>query len=376
MQFSDLGSGFNIADLNAGNAGTESYQTYYWDKPGEFHAAVSGYLPVVGGTPTGLKYHAVETSTQWHLISPFFYQVWNKTPSLAISSFTSKIKSYGVKSFYLSVPECFSTPLANIPSRIGGNWVTLGTFANLTTQLNALGGETVSGYTYRDYYLMGLRDMAFAAARPEEAQDAIANGGMRAVDAKVRLLKGVVLAAEYSGLGNVDFNRYEEGAVASVLWKIPRQIIYYNKLALAFGNKDTAAFNTSSSFSIKNEIRFQGYQSYQDTPTYSAGFVDTNNTIAGIGRGTLFKAEEYWSDWNQKWAGLSDVVPNYRFNQADIDWFMYNIQDGTAPNVYPSNIGLYKINAKIPPHTIYIAGSTSFGNGHETTQPAAYIFPF
>lgn len=371
--FWDLGAArVNVADINAGSAGTNSYHTYYWDRPTELHSVV-GYTPVVGGGATGLLHHGVETSTEAHRVSPYFYEVRNKSTS-ALVSFVSKVQGYGIKSFYLSIPECYSSPLANIPARSGGNWVTLGTFANLTTQLGAIGGESPVGFTYRDYYLMGLRDMAFAAARPDEGATVFTTpGNLREVDAKTRLLKSAVINVQYNGLDNVDFNRLEEGTTVTTLWKIPRHIIYYNKVACAFANTDSAAFNSNSSFSL-NTTRFQGHQSFQDPPTYTGGVFNAAHLVAAQGRGTLFKAEDYWAAWTQKWSFDADVSQNYRFNQADIDWYMYNITDGTAGAMYPSAVNLYKTNAWNPPHTL-MAG-VAWGQGLETNVAGSQLFPW
>lgn len=375
--FWDLGAArASVADINAGNAGTNSFQTYYWDRPAELHS-ILGYTPVVGGTATGILYHGVETSTELHRVSPYFYEIRNKSTGNLVS-FTSKVQGYGIKSFYLSVPECYTTPLANVPARSGGAWVTLGTFANLTDQLAYLGGESPVGYTYRDYYLMGLRDMAFAAARPEVAQDALTNGTLKAMDSKARILKGVVINVKYSGLANTGFSRLEEGTNQSILWKIPRQIIYYNKIATSFAIKNTDEHNTNTTASLDlNTLRFQGYNAFQAVPGGTA-FTSTH-LVAGEGRGKLFKAEEYWSEWNQAWSSDPQSGANslqyQRFNEADIDWYMWNIEDGIAPSVYPSSVGLFKINGRNPPFTLVRRG-TNFEAGSETSTAGAYMFPW
>lgn len=372
--FWDLGAArTNVADIHSADAGTNSYHTYYWDRPLELHS-ILGYTPVVGLNATGLNYHGVETATELHRVSPYFYEVRNKTTG-SLVSFTSKVQGYGIKSFYLSVPECYSSPLANIPARSGGTWVLLGTFANLTDQLAYIGGESPIGYTYRDYYLMGLRDMAFAAARPDATQTAFASGNVKQITHKTRLLKGTVINVQYSGLDNVDFNRLEENVSQSVLWKIPRQIIYYNKVATGFAIQNPDAYNTSTTASLDlASVRFQGYQTFQATPIGTA-FTNTH-LVAAEGRGTLFKAESYWQAWNQAWTTDptgTNSIQYQSFNQADIDWYMYNMKDGTAPNLYPDNIGLYKINARNPPFTIQF---NTFTSGGETAVLGEYLFPW
>jgi len=372
--FWDLGAEReNIADITASVAGTNSYQTYYWDRPGELHN-LNGYTPVAGASPTGLLYHGVETSTYLYRISPFFVEKRLKADG-SLVSFSSKVQGYGIKSFYLSVPECYSSPLANIPAMSGGSFVTLASIGTLTTQLNALGGESPSGVLYRDYYLMGLRDMAFAAARPDPGIDWIeGTTNARQIDAKVRATKGLVLASEYTGLADTQFGRLEAGTNHTVLWKIPRQIIYYNKVALAYSNKDSAPINTSSAFTNdKKATRFQGYQAYQSA--YISSYFNTSHSVAAIGRGTLFKAEEYWADWNQKWTHDADVTNFYRFNHADIDWFMYNIGDNGAAPGYTSDVGLFKVNGRTPSYTI-INDLSSWGTGFETSIASTYMFPW
>jgi len=355
----------NVADTAGTGDNLDNYKAYFWDSYGELYST-TGY-----GTTTGLKYHAVDDGTHLYKVSPFFYEKRLKVGG-SLVQFTSKLKGYGIKHFYLSVPECHTTALANIPIAASNTtYFTATTNAALVTSLNAIGGDNEAGSPQRDLYLMGLRDMAFAAARPTPGANDLQGGSstVKSRDAKVRYYKGAVLSAAYTNLADATYIPFENpnATVQTVLWKIPRQMIYYNKAALAFSNKDNAAMNTNSAFN-SNSVRFQGYNSVQPDYTNAATFPNHNSSSAGLGLGTLFKANHYWSEWCNKWDTDSGDVQNYRYNEADIDWYLYNMIDGAT------NIGLYKTNAKNPPFTS--STSSSWGAGTELNNQGRFYFPW
>jgi hypothetical protein len=287
----------------------------FWDDPDELYNTAGYNL----GAPTPIKYHGVNNGTLKYRTSPYFFQTLNQ--SNVQQSYASKVQTYGIKSFYLSIPECHTSCLAGLPAAHS----TTEYFApgvspaspdinGLITSLTAIGDEDAS--SYRDFYLMGLRDLAFAGSRPTSNLN---TSTVKGKDNVSRLKKSYFIKATYNGLTNKLFKRLEDtsGSSLSCLWKIPKQIIYYNQAALALGVPGTGGpYDTDANLS-NISVRFTGYSKLLGTPT------NTTSTILADGQGKYFKADAYWSDWCQKW----DTDPNpgsdlsyHRFNEADIDW--------------------------------------------------------
>ena len=320
------------------NQGLMNPATALWDSPEELYSA-AGYGIVVSPP---LRKHGVQIADlgRRYYSSPYFS--YNTDANGADLSYKSKVRGYGIKSFYLSIPGSSTSCLSEIPevNSDGTTYFTVpGTVATLsefTTALNAIGDESTP--VYRDYYLMGLRDMAFAGARPTPSL----NVNAKDKDALSRYKKGNLISAEYTGLSNVTFKRLEDSndAGSNCLWKIPKQIIYYNKAALAFADKTTSDLTTASALQ-KNTVRFTGYSKCIGT----TGTANANSTVMVSGMGNYYKADAVWSDWCASWS--TDGSPNndtYRFNEADIDWITQNIT--TSSN----DLTLYRSYGKSPPY--------------------------
>ena len=310
--------------------------TALWDSPEELYSA-TGYAI---GTTT-LRKHGVQVTSgsgRKHYTSPYF--TYNTDSAGAGPIYTSKVKGYGIKTFYLSIPDSSTSCLSSIPKMDSTSvyFTAPGiiSLATLTTALNVIGNENAA--SYRDYYLMGLREMAFASSRPIVSVVST----VKDRDAVSRLKKGYLISAEYTGLENYTFKRLEDsGDVGSnCLWKIPKQIIYYNKAALALADKTTITLNTSGSFA-KNTVRFSGYSQCLATTT------NANTSVLVSGIGAYFKADAVWSAWCASWS--TDAVNNdfIRFNEADIDWITQDVTTAT------SSLNLFRIFGQVPPYSYF-----------------------
>ena len=328
-------------DLTTGQ-GLMSPATALWDSPEELYST-AGY----GIGATTLKTHGVQVDNgsgglgRKYYTSPYF--TYDTDSAGAGPVYKSKVKGYGIKTFYLSIPGSSTSCLSEIPETATDSTyfsTTTIPLVDLTTALNAIGDESTP--VYRDYYLMGLRDMAFASARPVISVVAT----VKDRDAVSRLKKGYLISAEYTGLADYSFKRLEDSGDASslCLWKIPKQIIYYNKAALALANKDALSLNTSQSFA-RNTVRFTGYSKCIG----AAGTANTNSTVMVSGMGSYYKADAVWSDWCASWS--TDAANNdfIRFNEADIDWVVQNIITDQT------NVNLYRLYGKSPPFANYNA---------------------
>ncbi len=331
-------------------------KSMFWDSPQELYSA-SGYGTTA---PTPVLWHGVKDTVAniTYRESPYFRQNLVATTGTQIS-YQSKLWGYGVRSFYLSIPESSSTNLRGLPSINGDNTyfsTSNASIATLKTAFNALG--TASDQTYRDYYLLGLRDMAFAAVRPNP--NSISNTKNR--DATTRYNKGLLIVGDYNGFEDILFKRLESSDTAlNALWKIPKQMIYYNKAALALADITTSAITTGSAFNI-NTVRFSGQSILQGDIT---NFSSSTATI--LGNGQIFKADSYWSDWMRYWSTDSNITGNYRFNESMVDWIAGNV------SATPTDLKLFRVYANIPPYTIY---SGSSFNGTDTGATAEVFFPW
>lgn len=355
--------------------------TMFWNKPEELYST-DGYY---SGAGTLLQYFSISNATGTYSVSPYFTRV--ATPG---SVFTSKIECYGVKHFYLSVPECVTSCLSSIPVRENSAFSTLASLGGASA-LGLSGKLTVnstprfidvnSGVTvkYHDFYLAALRDFAFAAMndRIEVASGGEvvspfplpnqewenSNNNVVVKERFVRRRKASLISAEYNTFKDVSFKRLESSETAvNVLWKIPEQIIYYNKAALALAwDKNTTSFpavqgdghggnpqltqppGTNSYFSknagdlnsLRNHVRFEGW-SRPRTTDYGTG---TTNWKAN--NGTVFKADGVWQDWNFQWVGQYYTDNPFFFGHADIDWMLSDVGTTALGNVSGVNMRLF-----------------------------------
>jgi hypothetical protein len=234
-RFSNIGHQTNNEPL-------DSVLSLYWDKPQELYNITM--WDNVGGFNTLLYHGVVDLSnpTKTYKVSPYFYSLAD-TATPANDYWKSKIHGYGItsKGFYLSVPECYTTCLERIPifSSEGTNETN-----HVYTQLTNLGAQTVTSQqkfdslsawngTYLDTYLEGLRDLLSAA--PYKGGFTTMTASIKRREYAARHHKGNLLDAIYKGFENISFKRLELSESDKVcLWKIPKNIVYYNKYALSF----------------------------------------------------------------------------------------------------------------------------------------------
>ena len=405
-----------------------SLDTAFWDHPRELYSAW-GYVPidiayypspggdsstqdasgmvakalfynnngsvVVGGvTETGLARTKIE--------SPFFtgdmYTVAGVsqcTPTVTPGSpgacrraveLTSKLYGLNIKSFYLSIPECKTTSLyipilrntTTSPYTLIGSEVD---HIDILPSINAIGMETEAHNQTlfaRDYYLLGLRDLAFASTRRlEQFSGSVSMVNTKWRDTLVRYAKGDAIQAEYNGCNHTFFKRLETSEVyKQITFKIPEQIIYYNKAALALSDKTyspvSGGISRASAVGDKTNVRFQGYYrpyfAGLDTKTDSE-FDSVRVIRGGLGNGGFipqgsyyWKADSVWAGWTSAWTGLSGLDTEDRqynvqtFNEACIDWITWGTQIGSNAIVTTPNY--FRTVQNLPP-TTYINTSVS-----------------
>lgn len=304
---------------NASGDKLVNYKISYWDSPQDFYNV--GMISNINL----LRYHGVTTSGgQNYRDSPYFYK--NDT------TYISKVTGKKIRAFYLNVPECYTTALCNIPISTSNAFTILSNLTNngaLTSPANPV---------YRDEYLVALRDFAFAGVRSGLG---IVDNSAKQHDHQARYAKAFLLSADYQGFEDVSYKRLEltnqEEAPSLCLFKIPKQIIYYNKKALTFvvnANQPVTSNNiwpeTAFGSSLANNstysatVRFTGAGDLGPTTG-----LNQSSTVTVPRMGSIFKAAEFWGNWTSTWSG--DTVEH--FNEADIDWIVSGVAAGTSPNL-------------------------------------------
>lgn len=291
-----------------------NYKISYWDSPQDFYN-----VSMLSNINT-LRYHGVTTSNnENYRDNPYFYK--NNT------TYISKVTGKKIKAFYLNVPECYTTALCNIPISTSNTFTTLNTLTS--GGIAALISPT--SLSYRDEYLTALRDFAFAGVRSGLSSV----NTVKQYDHQARFAKSFLLSADYNGFEDVSYKRLEltnqEESPSLCLFKIPKQIIYYNKKALTFivnQNQPITTINwpetgfgssaaTNSTYS--SSVRFTGSGELNNT-------ANNSSTVTVQNMGALFKADEFWGNWTSTWSGDSIA----HFNEADIDWIVSGVQPGTS----------------------------------------------
>jgi hypothetical protein len=312
-----------LAAPDAGNGDNlRSYKNMFWDNPNELYALNMWSL---GITASGIKYHGVTTGGTIYRDTPYAYQ----TETAGVQTTDSKFNSYGVypKGFYLNIPESSSTNLRSLKA-VGtdGNFYKLSspngaaaiTSDELITYLNALYGYNLGRI---DYYLQQLRNFAFASLRSDPGFVAFSTA--KADEQTARYQKARFIFATYSPFEDISYKRHEIVENAdTVLWKIPKVMIYYNRAAIALSN-DTVTGQTSNTAASTlatagffKKIRFSGHGEFH-------GVVGSypNSTLTAEGLGFPFKADSYWADWVSKWSTDGGTTQDlYSYGEADIDW--------------------------------------------------------
>lgn len=288
-----------------------NFKIAFWDSPHElYHASMWTSID-------SLEYHGVTTSGSLLYKQNAYFSVDNGTR-------ISKLYGKGIKAsgFYLNVPECYTTAWCNIPVTH-----TATTFTT-TSNINLINMTTPISPTYRDEYLTALRDYAFAGARAGLS----ATSSNLHQDYNSRLSKAHLLNADYLGIEDVSYKRLESSDLAqNCLFKIPKQMVYYNKLAMAFHPSYTTTLNTGgNTWPITNigttepngstfsqDVRFNGSGDLLYPATLT-----TQSTLSEAGMGSIYKSNSFWGNWCKAW----DSNPSlYKYNEADIDWYVQNV---------------------------------------------------
>lgn len=321
----DLGwKRFATADAANGD-NLRSYKNMFWDDPSELYAL---NMWSAGLTGSGIKYHGVTNSSVIYRDTPYIYQ----TVTAGTTATDSKFNTYGVypKGFYLNLPESSSTNLRSLKAvGTNGEFYKLSapdgasaiTSDQLITSLNALWGFN-SGRI--DFYLQQLRNFAFASLRANPGF--VAFSSAKADEQTARYQKARFIFAAYSPFEDLSYKRHEIAEnVDTVLWKIPKVMIYYNRAAIALSNDSvtgqtsTTSPSTLAAGGFFKKIRFSGHGEFHGT----AGAYP-NSTVTNEGLGFPFKADAYWAEWVSKWSTDASSTYNlYSYGEADIDW-MYS----------------------------------------------------
>lgn len=307
----NIASTATIVDDTTGEA-LVNFKIAFWDSPHElYHASMWTSID-------SLKYHGVTASG-----SSLYKQ--NAYFSVADGTRISKLYGKGIKAngFYLNVPECYTTAWCNIPVTQNTNPITFTT----TSNINLINMTTPINPTYRDEYLTALRDYAFAGARAGLA----ATSNNLHQDYNSRLSKAHLLNADYLGIEDISYKRLESSDTAqSCLFKIPKQMVYYNKLAMAFhpsyistlttGGTNWPVTNigetTANGSTFSKDVRFNG------SGDLLYGTLTTQSTLSESGMGSIYKSNSFWGNWCRDWSSNPGL---YKYNEADIDWYIQNV---------------------------------------------------
>jgi len=332
----------------------------FWDHPSELYNALGN---------SDVWYHSLQ-DTDIYRTSPWWsYRETVASPGV-ILDLKSKIHGYGVTNFYLSVPESITSGFHIPVVKDDGQFTLLGNLNQTTSFIEIGDHNNVAGNTPRDMNLMALRDLAFAAARIGTPVTPTTAQSTKEQDNNTRLCKGRLIQANYDGFIDVTYKRLEQSeAEASVLWKIPANIIYYNTAALALSNKSLVKNYITDVTSLRNTVRFQGYSRMADNVSLGGGNrIIQNRHLSSKPMGYYFKADEFWNDWNTNWTGDSG---NYlkRFNEADIDWAVWDITNTSIKHFDTAASVLYNWTTT---GLIATAGPNNTSPGSSTFYPWSF----
>lgn len=312
----------NITDTDTGEPFV-NYKLSFWDSPFEFYD-----IGMVNNLNL-LKRHGVSVNATTYRDNPFFHKFAN--------SFYSKLSGRGIKSFYLNVPESYNTALCNLPITKIVSGVTR--FFNSS---DILLGELKdpNSTTYRDEYLTALRDFAFAGIKTPIASSGIptppTDDYVKSFDIQSRYAKSHLLSVDYNGWEDVSYKRLEsEDIAAACLFKMPKQIIYYNKQAMVF-DQNTLIANSADVTWPETQVGSDSANGSQYS--FSTRFtgngelssiVPTESTTSYNQMGSLYKAASFWGNWCTTWK--NDTISH--FNEADIEWVVGNVDEGSNINL-------------------------------------------
>jgi hypothetical protein len=435
---------------NSRNRPLNSTDTQFWDHPREFYSPFGYVHSRFFGDPTvlnpreeeeGILLSSITTDKNLTIIDINFFSynnTWSHrydnpwvygeaktrtglTPFFndpdefegfnSILNHKSKVYGYGVKAFYLSIPQCTTSTLKLPVFTATNTYFHMDTSVDggvsettVKNEINQLGYEwesedpqtqlaTGTKRSYCDYYLLGLRDLAFAAARPlyqyAENQD-LSEPKYR--DNLARYFKGGIIKADYSGWNTLSsgvfwtngFKRLEISSetIRPITFKIPEQIIYFNEAALALGISPTR----TTIDDVKQDVRFQGLSRYfipayddvssdqwNDTRLhrFTSQGLDKSPAPSGTfyGGGYYFKADGFWKDWSSVWSTDTTSPTNIRqyffnmSNEACVDWFITETNLNTSGVVNaPTNNAYYNSFNKMPTMSTINATAGQLGN--------------
>ena len=292
----------------------DNFRTAFWDNAAEL------YHVNMWSNPNILKYSLINKdvtsgsdNAREARQNPYFARYYDNGTLTTVS----KLHGYGLASngFYLSAPECYTTSLTNLPILDPTDPTKFYSTDPDTNSMTTIAGSlNDQENNFRDNYLTQLRDFAFASFR-SPSSDTLTE---RQRDHSVRFWKRNVISGAYNGWGNIvgGFKRLEdsEETVQECLFKIPKQIIYYNKQALAFTNRDSnTTFGMTGSYAAPaKNTRFTGRHLLENRD-------DVGTSTVPLTTGGIFKADGIWDTWCSAWSGSSE----FTFNESDIDWLMY-----------------------------------------------------
>lgn len=319
----------------------QNFKTAFWDSPAElYHADMWTLIDNIAKHEVTTSGGVVYRQSAFHA-----YQA---------GTYTSKVYGYGIKSkgFYLNVPECYTTSLVNLPifspTSVFSSESSHTFFQSTDLVYNHLVSvDSTLANGKRDTYLWGLRDMMAASAsktmvsnsNPGTSTDA---NNLRLTNQQTRFIKGNLIWADYTGWSDVSYKRLElagEG-VKTCLFKIPKQIIYYNKAALGLSVRDPAIALTVETAThwpitsptapaalnniLSKQVRFTG------PGTLVTGSINANSTVSYVGMGSFYKSDSLWENWCNAWS--SDATAK-EFNEADIDWQVHGVADSNVTSL-------------------------------------------
>jgi hypothetical protein len=395
-------TGTLVADTEENISG---YKTAFWDDPKELYNT-NMYTDI----RANVNKYALDNAGTVYLHGAYFHQ---ETPTNQSAIFRPKIWGYGIKrnGFYLNVPECYTSSLCNIPifkTGSGGEAITGTTpeafyfersdlnFNQILMPANANNSlrNNKNLIPWRDTYLYALRDMCFAPHRGvprnnsnvlvelRKTLDNTTNVFYNAlVDQYSRYMKSWLIWADYNGWEDVNYKRLEfDGGVTGgvpmpnefakpCLFKIPKNIIYYNKHALvqsregndlfSYGNADFSTTdpvtgkpgNSDNYGTLSSLVRFQGTGTIHYKERRNINDTISPSSAVNTGIGYLYKANSFWQAWCTSWSqtvtDANDATYGRYFNESDIEWIASNLIYPTSNSHMASDMQLHSLGAGI-----------------------------
>jgi hypothetical protein len=290
----------------------------FWDHPNELYSPVGN---------SDVWFHSVKEGAIRYRISPWWSYTSPDGSPTTVENLEPKIHGYGIENFYLSIPDSCTSGFYIPTVKPDGNF----SLVSDLSSIDELTSNVAIGGVYKDLYLSALRDLAFASARPETTAIPSTGDDLKVRDSKTRMCKGLLIQANYNSFSNISFKRLEQASedASQCVFKIPEQIIYYSTAALALANKSLSYnyITTTDVAGLRNTVRFQGFGGLAPNTTLTESKVKTERHLSSKPMGYYYKANSFWSEWCQRWS--TDTSNNYfqKFNEADVDWAVWDISN-------------------------------------------------